>query len=111
MSKRWTDEVRMGSVGQRHFEETEIIDIKGEDRLAATRKPLIQTHPYRVSGAFCEFGIADHPRRSCDAMWMQAMEALFIDAIPIPKHGGGDELRALHKVPLDDEDHHHKLRP
>jgi len=43
---------------------------------------------------FSDSSIANHPRRSCEAMWNQLRECKWIDNNPIPKDLGFDELYA-----------------
>lgn len=92
-----------GPVEKREFEETEIIDIKPEDELAQTWSPFIHTHHYRVATNFYDSLIAHSPRRSCEAMRQQLMEAQFNHSNPLPKNAGWDQLRAFYDTLLDDE--------
>lgn len=81
-----------GDAEKREYEETEIIDIKSEEELSKRWKQFIHTHHYRTSTSFYDSSIANHPRRSCEAMWNQLMECKWIDHNPIPKDLGFDEL-------------------
>ncbi len=74
-----------GSVGERTFEQTEIIDIKDEADLRSTWSPFIHTHHYDIRKDFFDSWIAQHPRRSCEAAWQQFFEARFISTNPAPR--------------------------
>jgi hypothetical protein len=74
-----------GPVAKRELEEIEIIDIKPENELTETWADLIHTHHYRIVTNFFDSWITKHPRRTCDAMWAQLMDAKFVDENPIPK--------------------------
>jgi hypothetical protein len=75
-----------GGPEKRNLEEIEIIDIKHEEELTRTWKDFIHTHHYQVSRDFYESSIANHPRRSCEAMWNRLMECQFLDKNPIPRN-------------------------
>lgn len=92
-----------GDVEKREYEETEIIDIKSEDELSNRWKQFIHTHHYRTSTSFYDSSIANHPRRSCEAMWNQLMECKWIDNNPIPKDLDFDELYAWLKPYVEAE--------
>ena len=74
-----------GDVNKRNFEETEIIDIKEEDILVETWKEFIHTHHYQVYNNFYDSIVANHPRRSCEAIWATLMKNTWADKNPIPK--------------------------
>ena len=98
MSQAW------GKVEERQFEETEIIDIKSEEELIQTWKPFIHTHHYQTSKSFYNSILARHPRRSCDAMWAQLMDAEFIDENKIHIDPDWIGLRGFIKPLLEDEE-------
>lgn len=75
-----------GNVEDRNLEEVEIIDIKEKDDLTETWTPFIHTHHYQFCNDFYDCWVANHPRRSCDAMWNQLMEVQFLQENKIPKH-------------------------
>jgi hypothetical protein len=81
-----------GNVGDRNLEEIEIIDIKDEDCLRHSWDQFIHTHHYTVKDSFFDSWIAQHPRRSCEAIWAQNMEIMFIEPYPAPITGSFDEL-------------------
>lgn len=81
-----------GDVNDRHLEEVEIIDIRREDELREVWDEFIHTHHYTVKNEFYKSWIAQHPRRSCEAIWAQNMDAMFINPFPVPKTAGFDEL-------------------
>jgi hypothetical protein len=86
-----------GTVEERQFEQTEIINRPGadEEALRATWDPFIHTHHYEIHGDFADSWLANHPRRSVEAFWSQYIEAQFIDYHPIPAPGGSlDDLVA-----------------
>lgn len=75
-----------GDVGQRNLEEIEIIDIKTEDELRETWSPFIHTHHYRTTDDFYHSWIAEHPRRTTEAMWAELMDARFVSKNTVPKN-------------------------
>jgi len=82
-----------GGPETRNLEETEIIDIREEDDLRQAWSGFIHSHHYRTSTDFYDSWIANHPRRSCEAMWDQAIEADFVDDNPLPADADWRELR------------------
>ncbi len=95
MSQAW------GSPHQRVMEEIEIIDIVCEEQLVKRWDRFIHSHHYRVltparvgetSTDFFGSLVAKHPRRSCEAMFHQNIEAEFIEDNPVPICGTFDEL-------------------
>lgn len=75
-----------GTNESREFEEIEIIDIKTEGELAETWDSFIHSHHYSTTDSFYNSLIFDHPRRTCEAMWAQFMEAKWIDGNPAPRN-------------------------
>lgn len=73
-----------GLAAKREREEIEIIDIKPEDKLSETWADLIHSHHYRVVANFFDSWMAKHPRRTCDAMWAQLMDAKFVYENRVP---------------------------
>jgi len=72
----------VGDKNDRRFEEVEIIDIKSEDELREKWDPFILSHHYRTCSSFYDSLTANHPRRTCDAMWRQVMDAESSTTIP-----------------------------
>lgn len=73
-----------GATEKRELEQTEIIDIRSEDDLTQTWNPFIHTHHYDVYAAFSDSLISRHPRRTCEALWAQNLEARFVETNPLP---------------------------
>ena len=68
-----------GNPETRQFEQTEIIDIKKEDELVNSWKPFIHTHHYEIHESFFDSTIACFPRRTCECLYDQNMDAHFLD--------------------------------
>lgn len=68
-----------GDPENRAFEQTEIIDIKSENELADTWSPFIHSHHYEVHSSFFDSTIASFPRRTCECLYDQNLDAQFID--------------------------------
>lgn len=81
-----------GNVEDRNFEEVEIIDIKEEKELRNLWNPFIHTHHYKVHKDFYDSIIANHPRRSCEAIWKMLMEVEYIEEYKIPMNVNFDNL-------------------
>lgn len=81
-----------GESEQRELEQTEIIDIKSESELLGTWDPFICSHHYSISDNFYNSWVANHPRRSCEAMWNQLMECQGLDNNSIPRQYSFDDL-------------------
>jgi hypothetical protein len=73
-----------GPSTKREMEEIEIVDIKPENEMVDTWADLIHSHHYRAIPQFYDSWMVKHPRRTCDAMWAQLMDAKFIEENPIP---------------------------
>lgn len=71
----------------KQFEQIEIIHRPGKnvDDLFNTWKPFIFEGHYQNCDDFFSSWIATHPRRTCEAMWSQLMEAKFIEDNPVPR--------------------------
>jgi hypothetical protein len=74
-----------GDTDDRNLEEVEVIDIKTDEELRHTWKDFIHSHHYRTVGNFYDSWIANHPRRTCEAMWNQLMEVQYLKANPVPR--------------------------
>lgn len=92
-----------GPATDRVYEEIEVIDIKDEDAVCATWQPFIHSHHYTYTNSFYDSIIANHPRRSCDAMFRQFMDAEWIEANPLPRDATWSELHAWFEPLLVDE--------
>ena len=68
-----------GDTEKRQFEQTEIIDIKQEDELVSSWNPFIHSHHYEIHNSFFDSTIASFPRRTCECLFDQNMNANFID--------------------------------
>jgi hypothetical protein len=82
-----------GPSAQRNLEEVEIIDIKSQDELRITWDPFIHSHHHMIFSDFRESWMANHPRRTCDALWAATMQCDFIDNYPLPFSQDWDQLR------------------
>lgn len=81
-----------GTPDERHLEQVEIIDIRDEESLRRSWDEFIHTHHYDVRGRFFESWIAEHPRRSCEAIWSQNMDCMFIQPFRAPQSTSFREL-------------------
>lgn len=81
-----------GSSDERNLEEIEIINTRPRDELIETWKDFIHTHHYQTTKNFFESFIANHPRRTCEAMWAQLMEVKYIDNNPAPQNVSLEKL-------------------
>lgn len=72
--------------------ETEIIDIKDKAVLEETWSPLIFSHHYMTTNDFQNSWIANHPRRSCEAMYNVTVKAKFVHNNPMPRGASFKEL-------------------
>lgn len=68
-----------GQPETRQFEQTEIIDIKQEDELVTSWKPFIHSHHYELHDSFFDSTIASFPRRTCECLFDQNLNANFVD--------------------------------
>lgn len=68
-----------GDTEKRPFEQTEIIDIKSENELTETWEPFIHSHHYEIHKSFFDSTIASFPRRTCECLYDQNMDANFVD--------------------------------
>lgn len=81
-----------GPIEKREFEEIELIDIKDEETLRQSWDGFIFEHHYRVTNNFYESTVALHPRRTCEAMWTNLMDAKFNEEHPVPKNVAFERL-------------------
>jgi hypothetical protein len=86
-----------GEARTRNLEEIEIIDIKSDEELRRTWSPFIHTHHYRTTDDYYKSFIANHPRRTCEAMFAEVIGnekgPLFIKGNPVPRELELAELR------------------
>jgi len=68
-----------GNNRRRNLVQIEVIDIKKEAELLKTWGDFIHTHHYDIRQTFCESWIYRHPRRTCEAIWNQTQENVFLD--------------------------------
>lgn len=92
-----------GDPQKRELEEVEVIDIKDEEALYHTWEPFIHSHHFQTTNSFFNSIIGRSPRRSCEAMWMMLMEAVFIDTNLIPHGASWEELRQFYAILFEDE--------
>jgi hypothetical protein len=81
-----------GSPDDRNLEEIEIIDIRPEDDLRTNWNRFIHTHHYRTTDDYFSSLLGHFPRRTCEAMWNQLMEAKFLEYQQVPRFETLDEL-------------------
>ena len=86
MSQAW------GSPDSRELEQIEIIDIRCDDELYKDWKRFIHTDHYRTRAHFHLSHLADHPRRSCEDFWQDAMELRPQPSRAIPSNADWDVL-------------------
>ena len=92
-----------GNPQERNLEQIEIIDIKDEEELHRTWEPFIHSHHYQITRSLYDSIISRSPRRSCEAMWMQFMDVIFIEANPIPHDASWRELHNFYEHLFEDE--------
>jgi hypothetical protein len=73
-----------GDVERRQFEEIEFIDIKPTEDLTETWDDFIHTHHFTSVTSFFDSFLARYPRRSCEAMYAQLIDAKWCDNNPVP---------------------------
>lgn len=88
-----------GDKNKRSLEEIEFIhkDGKSEDDVIKPWDDFIHSHHYRTYDNFFNSWIAKHPRRSCEVLWQQLMEAKFVSENPVPKDCTLTELQNWYK--------------
>jgi hypothetical protein len=84
-----------GTPARRNMEEVEIIDLKSEEELHHVWDAFIHSHHYQTTNSFRDSIIGLNPRRSCEQMFAQIVEAQFIDHFPAPASATWDELYAF----------------
>lgn len=81
-----------GDTKDRSLEETTFITTRSKDETYETWQSFIHTHHYEVHSNFYDSWIANHPRRTGEAFFMEKLDAMFIDNNPIPNDVGFPEL-------------------
>ncbi len=100
-----------GETHTRDLEEIEIIDIKEESELYRTWEPFIFEAHYTCTTSFYDSIIGNHPRRSCDAMFTQFMDAQWIHNNPLPREAAWDQLHAWLRPLIVDEEQYARKHP
>ena len=93
-----------GDPSSRELEEIEIIDVKTDDELHNTWQSFIHSHHYRVTNEFSQSLLGQHPRRTCEALWMQLMMVQWNISNEVPHPAGWDEMIRFYEVLKSDED-------
>ncbi len=86
MEKAWK------AISKRQLGTTEFIDIKTENLIYQQWKPFIPSQHFLVYDNFYKSHIANHPRRSCEALYCPTILGKSVEKFPIPKHLGFCEL-------------------
>lgn len=97
MQKAW------GSNEKRELEEIEIIDIKNEDELTSSWDSFIHSHHYRSTTDYFNSFIANHPRRTCEAMWECLMNCRPYPDRVVPKNCTLRELQSWYSPLVERE--------
>lgn len=87
----------------REFVETEIIDIKPKAEIEQTWKPFFFSHHYSLCSNLVDSYIGYYPRRSCEALFAQKLEAQWVKAAPLPADASFTQLDAWLRPYLDAE--------
>ncbi len=93
-----------GGSEERSMEQFEIIDVRPEDELIESWARFIHTHHYEVHLSAYDSWLFNHPRRTGEAYLNQYLNAMFIEANPLPRDSSFDELWTWLK-PLFDREH------
>lgn len=83
-----------GTPEERWIEQIEMIDIVDSDMLAKRWKAFIHTHHYLTTETFFNSLLAQHPRRSCDALLQSVRYGRFREGNPVPKFSRLEDLWA-----------------
>ena len=81
-----------GTPEERELEEFEFIDIAPEGVVRERWRDFVHSHHYTVYNDFYTSWLARHPRRTCETMWSQLMDARFVADHSIPKDAPWAEL-------------------
>ena len=74
-----------GDLGNRNFEEFEFIDIKDQGEMGRTWRDFIFEGHYRSHRSFYASLLGKHPRRTCESLWNNLIEAKFTTARDVPQ--------------------------
>jgi len=83
-----------GGYEKRNLEEIELINTQREEELLPSWDRFIHTHHYRVTNDYFKSLLGAFPRRTCEAMWEQNMEARFLEYRSVPRFESVNELQA-----------------
>ncbi|MCH7612532.1 MAG: hypothetical protein IIB95_10590 [Candidatus Marinimicrobia bacterium] len=86
MEKAWK------AKGKRELETSEFIDVKEEELILQQWKHFIHSQHYLHFNDFYQSWIPNHPRRSCEALYVPTILGKFVEEFPIPRELGFDEL-------------------
>ncbi len=93
-----------GNASDRNLEQVEIINVDCPEMLRETWRPFIHSHHYEIHKSFNESILAQHPRRSCEAMWAMLMENQIPNSDCIPSTDDWNELRIWFEPRLEVEE-------
>lgn len=86
-------ELMRNAWGSPELGEVELIDIVPPNELSDRWQPFIFHEHHRTTDTFADSIVASHPRRSCEAMRAELLDAKFVEGNPIPL--AGDSLEVL----------------
>jgi hypothetical protein len=93
-----------GNPQERFLERIEIIDKLDEKELVKRWKQFIHTHHYSSIKTFCDSLLAQHPRRSCDALSQSVRYGFFREGNPFSKFSRLEDLwRGIEPLVLAEE--------
>lgn len=82
-----------GGSNKRNLEEIELINTQPESELLQSWERFIHSHHYRVTSDYFSSLLGRFPRRTCEAMWEQNMEAKFLEYKQVPRFETVGELQ------------------
>ncbi len=83
-----------GTPDERELEEFEFIDVAGEAVVRERWRDFVHSHHYAVHDDFYSSWIARHPRRTCETMWSQLIDARWVSDHSLPKEASLAELES-----------------
>lgn len=94
-----------GKINDRSLEQFEIIHKPDseEDGVIKPWADFIHTHHYQLADNYFNSWLAKHPRRTCDAMWSQLMDVVFLDDNLVQQNLSLSELQDWHKELINNE--------
>jgi len=92
-----------GKAEERNLEEIQIVDVVSSDELEEKWKSFIHTHHFSTHNSFYSTSIANHPRRSCDAVWNAIMDCNPREEYSVSKYTSWNELDELVKPYIEVE--------